>query len=383
MNYPVRRGRCFHVKTRHSPPTLHTRTVIHVSFRKLELKKLHPLQISRGTQASSENLFVFVSDGTHAGVGELSPATGSDWTAARGHAQLQEFLGANGEGEMLHAPLLDHGHTPHVLWQAMKNANIDPPAMAALDVALWDLLAKQANMPLYRLLGLPKDSVPTSITIGINPPDVIKQRVPELLKRTGAKFLKVKLGSPDGIEADKVNFDAARDAAAPFNAGLRVDANGGWTVGQAKTMLMWLSMKGVEYVEQPLPEGSEDGLKELFFNRPLPIFIDESCKTSKDVARYADRVDGVNLKLMKCGGITEALRIVATARAFDKKSMIGCMSESSVAIAAGAAMGALFDYIDLDSHLNLDPDPTEGAPIENGIITPRDVPGHGAELAHA
>jgi muconate cycloisomerase len=91
-------------------------------------------------------------------------------------------------------------------------------------------------------------------------------------------------------------------------------------------------------------------------------------------------VDGVNLKLMKCGGITEALRIVATARAFGIKTMIGCMSESSIAIAAGAAMGSLFDHIDLDSHLNLNPDPAEGAPIVDGVVTPTDRPGHGGRL---
>lgn len=356
--------------------------MIYVSFLRLELVKRYPLQISRGTQASSENLFVFVSDGSCAGVGELSPATGSQWSAERGESQLREFLGVQGDG-LAQSTLLTHGHTPHVISQAMKDAQIDPPAMAALDVALWDFLAKQAQMPLYKMLGLPKDSVPTSVTCGINPPDVIRQRVPEVLEQTGAKFLKIKLGAPGGIEADKENFTAAAESAKKFGVGLRVDANGGWSIADAKTMMKWLAERGVDYVEQPLPEGSEDGLAELYSDRPLPIFIDESCRFSSDVARFAACVDGVNLKLMKCGGITEALRIVATARAHGLKTMIGCMSESSVAIAAGAAMGALFDYIDLDSHLNLNPDPACGASIHDGVITPRDEPGHGAELPHA
>lgn len=345
--------------------------------------KRYPLQISRGTQATSENLFVFVSDGSYAGVGELSPATGSQWTAERGETQLREFLGVNGDEEMGSSALLSHGHSPHVIWRAMKNAQIDPPAMAALDVALWDLMAKQGQMPLYKMLGLSKDSVPTSVTVGINPPDVIRERVRETLTECHAKYLKVKLGAPGGIEQDKENFSAAAEAAKPFAAGLRVDANGGWSVDGAMTMMRWLADQGVDYVEQPLPEGSEDDLPALFANRPLPIFIDESCRFSTDVARFYDRVDGINLKLMKCGGITEALRVVATARAHGLKTMIGCMSESSVAIAAGAAMGALFDYIDLDSHLNLSPDPACGAAIEDGVITPPDKPGHGAELSHA
>jgi muconate cycloisomerase len=112
----------------------------------------------------------------------------------------------------------------------------------------------------------------------------------------------------------------------------------------------------------------------------LPIFVDETIRFSPDVLTVADRVDGINLKLMKCGGITEAMRIVATARACGLQTMIGCMSETSVAIAAGAAIGGLFNHIDLDSHLNMNPDPASGAPIVDGVIVPTENPGHGAVL---
>jgi muconate cycloisomerase len=338
------------------------------AFEIRELVKLYPLMISRGLMTSSENLFVTVTDGTHTGIGELSPATGSAWTGSRGQGQLEAFT-AGGIAD-----------NPFDNYVAMREANVDPPAMAALDVALWDLLAKQAGLPLYRLLGLPKRSVPTSVTIGINPPEVTRERVPAILRQTGAKCLKIKLGSPEGREHDKAHFNAARDAAAPFNVKLRVDANGGWTVAEAIEMNRWLADRGVDYVEQPLAEGQEDGLPEVFAVRPLPIFVDESIRYSTDVPKVADRADGVNLKLMKCGGITEALRIVSTARAHGMKTMIGCMSESSVAIAAGAAIGALFDYIDLDSHLNLNPDPAGGAEIVDGVVLPTDKPGHGAFL---
>jgi muconate cycloisomerase len=130
-------------------------------------------------------------------------------------------------------------------------------------------------------------------------------------------------------------------------------------------------------------EGAEDQLPELYRDRPLPIFVDESCRFAKDVPRVADAVDGVNLKLMKCGGLTEALAIIATARAHGLKTMIGCMSESSIAIAAGASIGALLDHIDLDSHLNLNPDPARGAEIRDGVVSSNDRPGHGAELIDA
>ena len=320
----------------------------------------------------SENLFVFVDDGGLSGIGELSPATGSAWTAARGQAQLESFAVTG----------LFEGNvpSPHENYAAMRAAGIDPPAMAALDVALWDLLAKRAGLPLYRLLGLPRKGVPTSVTIGINPPEVTRERVPEILRSTGAKNLKIKLGSPQGREHDKEHFQAAADSAAPFGVGLRVDANGGWTPREAIEMIGWLAARGVEYVEQPLAEGQESELPAVYKNRKLPIFLDETIKYSSNVPPVADRCDGINVKLMKCGGITEALRIVATARAFGLKTMIGCMSETSVAIAAGAALSALFDHIDLDSHLNLNPDPTSGAPIVDGLVLPTEAPGHGAAL---
>jgi len=340
-----------------------------IRFERRALQKLYPLAISRGTMASSENLFVTLSDGQYEGVGELSSATGSAWTAERGQAQLESFFDTN--------PAIGE---PHRLYQQMLAASVDPPAMAALDMAAWDLLAKQAQMPLYRLLGLPKTTVPTSVTIGLNPPEVTRERVPDILRRTGAKCLKIKLGSPEGREFDRAHFIAAADASAPFGSILRVDANGGWTVDEAISMMTWLADRGVDYVEQPLPQGQEADLARIFPDRPLPIFVDESCRVSSDIPAFASVVDGVNLKLMKCGGITEAVRIVAVARAFGLKTMIGCMSEASIAIAAGAAIGALFDHIDLDSHLNLNPDPATGAPILDGVVAPTDSPGHGGVL---
>jgi L-Ala-D/L-Glu epimerase len=342
--------------------------VFSVAFEIRRLEKLYPLAISRGVMSYSENLFVRVSDGTVEGIGELSPATGSKWTAERGKSQLEAFCGVNDLS------------SPFTTYASLREAEIDPPAMAALDVALWDLLAKKAGMPLYRLLGLPNRSVPTSVTIGINPPEVTRERVPDILQRTGAKCLKIKLGSPEGRDHDKAHFLAAAEAAKPFGARLRVDANGGWTVAEAVEMNRWLAEKGVDYVEQPLAEGEEAGLPEVFSKRVIPIFVDESIRFSEDVIKVAGCVDGINLKLMKCGGVTEAVRIVACARAHGLKTMIGCMSESSIAIAAGAAIGSLFDFIDLDSHLNLKPDPAIGLTISEGVVISPVEPGHGAHL---
>ena len=342
-----------------------------IGYRTLYLKKRFPLRISRGEITGGDNLFVSVTDGALTGWGEMAPgATEGAASVAEGQAQLEAFCAAGLPGSI------------HGTWAAAHRAGVGACALAALDMALWDLRARQSGMPLYRLLGLARRGVVSSLTVGINPPEVVRQRVPILLDR-GARALKIKLGSPEGIEADKAMFAAVLEAAAGSGAALRVDANGGWSLPDARHLMGWLAERGVEYVEQPLMRGAEDQLPSLFAGRALPIFVDESCRLSSDIPGLAGCVDGVNLKLMKCGGITEALRIVATARAFGLQTMIGCMGESSVAIAAGASLSALFDYIDLDSHLNLDPDPGCGAPFEDGVTLPADRPGHGGGLSDA
>ena len=342
-----------------------------IAFRTVHLKKRFPLRISRGEITGSDNLFVSVTEGGVTGWGEMAPgASEGAGTAAEGEAMLADVAAGGLPGSI------------HETWEAARAAGVAPCAMAALDMALWDLAAKQAGMPLHRMLGLPRRAVATSLTVGINPPEVVRERVPLLLAQ-GARALKIKLGSPEGLEADEAMFAAVSEAVAGAKVLLRVDANGGWSLDEARRMMRWLADRGVEYVEQPLVRGAEEELPALFRDRPLPIYADESCRMSADVPALAPCVDGVNLKLMKAGGITEALRIVATARAHGLGTMIGCMGESSVAIAAGASLGALFDQIDLDSHLNLDPDPAEGAPFVDGVTLPAERPGHGGRLRDA
>ncbi|MBP5671439.1 MAG: dipeptide epimerase [Victivallales bacterium] len=334
------------------------------------MKKRYPLAISRGVITGSENLFVCVEAFGKTGVGELaSTTTEQGENCDTGLAELQPFVES-----------LPDSPSIAQVWSEARERGIRPRALAALDIALWDAFGKACNQPLWRVFGLRRESPATSLTIGINPPEITKERVPEILSRTGAKFLKIKLGSPDGLDADRSHFMAAKEAATPFHAGLRVDANGGWSLENAKIMMKWLAEQGVDYVEQPLVKGAEDLLPELFKNRPLPIFVDESIWYAADVPKLADRVDGVNLKLMKCGGLTEALRIVAVARAHGLGTMIGCMGESSIDISAGASIGALFDHIDLDSHFNLLNDPASGAVMTDGVVLPTDAPGHGASF---
>ena len=268
----------------------------------------------------------------------------------------------------------------HEIYQRGKEMEIPACAQAGIDIALWDWNSKKARLQLKELLGLPTPKTPTSITVGINPPEVVKERVEMILTNTDVKALKVKLGSPEGIEYDKLIYSQVIESTKKSNIAIRVDANGGWSVDEAKLMMKWLAERKAEYIEQPLVEGDEEKLKFLFDGRPLPIFIDESCRFSEDVANHYQYVDGVNLKLMKCGGITEAIRIINVAKSHGLKTMIGCMSESSVSISAGAAITGIIDYVDLDSHYNLDPDPSEGASMINGVTMNSSLPGHGAKL---
>jgi len=341
-----------------------------VNFHKVNLKKKYPLQISRGTHYKSQNLFIeLIKDGITAW-GESAPGK------TEGASNADEV-----EKSLLKLIETDiDSLSIYETHQRSKELNIPPCAYAAIDIALWDWKAKKAGLPLSSLLGFPTPSIPTSITVGINPPEIIKERVEIILSNPQIKALKIKLGSPDGIEHDKLIYSQVLESIKKSNISIRVDANGGWSLDEAKVMMKWLAERKAEYIEQPLIEGEEDKLKYLFESRPLPIFIDESCRFSEDVARHYEYVDGVNLKLMKCGGITEALRILNVAKSHNLKTMIGSMSESSVSISAGASISGIIDYVDLDSHYNLDPDPSEGAKMIDGITMNNNKPGHGSKL---
>ncbi len=341
-----------------------------IELHKVLLKKRFPLAISRGVRGDSYNIFVSITQEGITGWGESAPGKNENADSPEAvSAEIQRLIASGLDG-------LSH----HEIVARARQLAIAPCAFAAVDIALWDWKAKKAQMPLYQLLGFPKPKTPTSVTIGINPPEVVAKRVPLLLEGTGVQSLKIKLGSPEGIETDKVMFEQVVKSTANYPVKIRVDANGGWTLDQALEMIPWLAERRVDYVEQPLKEGDEGNLPALFAQSVLPIYVDESCRFAEDIPKWANAVHGVNMKLMKCGGISGALDIIATAKAFGLKTMIGCMSESSLAIAASAALSGVLDHIDLDSHYNLNPDPATGAPMVDGITMPTDRPGHGGEL---
>ena len=341
-----------------------------IKFHEVLLKKRFPLAISRGVRGDSSNLFVAYHREGITGWGEAAPGKNENaGTIAEVKKQLIQLIKSGIENL-----------SPQEITLIAREMKIAPCALAGLDIAIWDWKAKKANVPLHRLLNFPLPTVPTSVTIGINTPEVVKQRIPLLLDGTSTKALKVKLGSPEGLDGDKDMFAQVLESAKKYDVKLRVDANGGWNTPDAIHMMKWLADRGVDYIEQPLEEGQEAELKYLFPNRPLPIFLDESCRYADDIHKWAKHVDGVNIKLMKCGGVTEALKIIETAKFFSLKTMIGCMSESSVSIAAAASISGAIDHIDLDSHYNLAPDPATGVRMSDGISIQDQVSGHGGVL---
>ena len=341
-----------------------------IKFYEVLLKKRFPLAISRGIRGDSSNLFVAYQRDGITGWGEAAPGKNENaGTVAEVKEQLNKLIKSG----------IENLTTKEITLKS-REMKIAPCALAGLDIAIWDWKAKKANLPLHSFLNFSLPTVPTSITIGINPPEIVKYRIPELLDGTSIKALKVKLGSPEGIDADKEMFAQVLDSIKKYHVKLRVDANGGWDTPDAIYMMKWLAEREVDYIEQPLQEGQESELKYLYTNRPLPIFLDESCRYAEDIHKWAENVDGVNMKLMKCGGITEALKIIQTAKSFSLKTMIGCMSESSVSIAAAASISGAIDHIDLDSHYNLAPDPALGVRMLDGVSIQDQVPGHGGIL---
>ncbi len=246
-------------------------------------------------------------------------------------------------------------------------------ARAAVDIALHDNLAKKIGVSLRSMLGLANLAMPqTSFTLPIAEPDELHE-----LARAAAHYpiLKIKLGGLD----DLASIEIIRQAA-PLSR-LRVDANGGWTFAIAQEMISALSGMNVELVEQPLPADDIEGYRALHAARyPIPIFADEPIKRANDVAAWAHCVDGVNIKLMKTGGIIGALDAIATARAHGLQIMLGCMVESSVGVAAAAALAGLADFIDLDGPLLIANDPAVGLTFEGAnLIMPKGA-GLGVEL---
>ncbi|MDJ0601702.1 MAG: dipeptide epimerase, partial [Crocosphaera sp.] len=260
----------------------------------------------------------------------------------------------------------------------LLNNNLNSSLRAAIDTAVYDWLGKKVNLPLWKMWGLKGDRLfATSVTIGISSPEQAVERVRNWLNFMEVKLLKIKLGSPEGIEADKAMILAIRQENPHLP--LTVDANGGWTLKEAIMMSDWLAQQNVKYIEQPLNVGDEGNLPQFYDRSPLPIFVDESCFKSEDIIQLSPYIHGINIKLMKAGGLTEVMRMIAIAKACKLQIMYGCYSDSSLANTAMTHLAAYADYLDLDSHLNLIDDPFQGVTLKEGKLMLSSLPGLGVK----
>ncbi len=241
-------------------------------------------------------------------------------------------------------------------------------AKCAIDTAIHDLAGKVTGEAVHRLLGLSTDIPPTDFTLGLDEPEIVAERA----QRAGAfPALKIKCGGP----ADIATLEAVREV---YDKPLRVDANTGWTPEVARQLLPVLVDLGVELIEQPFPAGRLDWLADLQAGSPLPIVADESCVTIEDLDMLVGVTAGVNVKLAKCGGPGPAARMLARARELGFRTFLGCMEETSVAIAASAAVASLADWVDLDGNLLLADEPFTGLDLgEDHRWQLTDAPGHG------
>jgi L-alanine-DL-glutamate epimerase-like enolase superfamily enzyme len=242
-------------------------------------------------------------------------------------------------------------------------------ARAALDIALHDWIGTRLGVPVYRQLGLDPTQTPlTTFSIGIDTPEVIRQKVREAEE---FPILKIKVG----LDSDEATIDAVRSVT---DKPLRVDANEGWKDREtAVRKIEWLTSRGVELVEQPMPAAMLEETRWVRERVDVPVFADEACGRASDIPRLADAYDGVNIKLDKAGGLREALRMIHTARACGLGAMLGCMISSSVSTTAAAHLSPLVDYADLDGNLLVANDPWSGVKVREGRLILPDRPGLG------
>ncbi len=301
-----------------------------------------------------------------------------------------EYDGFTGHGEASMPPYL--GHTVESVCAFLQKVDLGPfkdpfqleeilayvdslsegdaPAKAAIDIALHDLYGQLLGQPLYRIWGLnPAKAPSTTFTIGIDTPEVVREKTLECASRFN--ILKVKVG----LDNDVQMIETIRSVT---DLPLAVDANQGWHDRfQALDMIYWLREHGVVMVEQPLPVDRIDDQAWLNERSPLPIFADEACQRLVDVPALRGIYSGINIKLMKCTGLREAHKMVDLARSLGMKVMLGCMTETSCGISAAAQLSPAVDFADLDGNLLISNDIFDGVKVVDGKLKLPDRPGIG------
>lgn len=330
-----------------------------LSTKRLMLR--HTWTISRNSSAFKDNVFVCIERDGVVGLGEAAP------NIRYGESTEQTLAALQNAKELFESSDWFRYVGMQKEWEGViKDQRC---AGAALDMAILDWVGHKLNVPFYRLLGLDeRKTAVTSFSIGIDTPEVVQQKV-----RDAADFpvLKIKVG----LDNDAEILKAVRDVT---DKPLRVDANEAWHDKKlALDKINWLQSLGVELIEQPMPAAMIEETAWLRQNVQIPIIADEAVKSASDIPKLAGAYDGINIKLMKAGGIQEAIRMIQVARSLGMKVMLGCMIESSLAISAAAHLSPLVDYADLDGNLLISNDPFIGVSVEHGKLILNDRPGLG------
>lgn len=333
-----------------------------IILKPFDLKLQHTFTISRESYDIQPTLIVELKDGEFTGYGEATSNPYYNVTVPKMMENIKDLETIIAENSDL---------TPETFWDIMyQHLKNDMFALCALDLAYNDLYARKKGKKLYELWQYDSSHNPlTDYTIGI---DTIEKMV-EKMQELPWPIYKIKLGTKEDIKIIK-------ELRKHTNAIFRVDANCGWTVEETINNAIELKKLGVEFIEQPLEANNWEGHKEVFLKSVLPIIADESCQVEADVLKCYNHFHGVNVKLVKCGGLTSAKRMLLEAKSLGMKTMVGCMTESSVGISAIAHLLPLLDYVDMDGALLLAKDIATGVTIKDGIIKYSDLNGTGVAL---
>ncbi len=326
-------------------------------------RELHPrrvFRISRARRREVRNVFVRLERDGIAGYGEASPNSFYDETWEGVGAKLEAAREWLARLEITSAADIDQAWEDG--WPRLAPSRA---AQCAVDLALWDWLGRREGKSVSELLwNQPARAVQSFATIGLSTAEELPERIAEL-----AGFPRIKIKSDQ--TADLSTIEKVR---AEHPALLAVDANCSWDAARTRLLAQRLAQLGVRFIEQPLPPGDAESV-----SCALPVFADESCVTEADVERVARGFDGFNIKLVKCGGLTPARRMVVHGRILSRQLMVGCMLESSALIAAGATIARFTDYADLDGAWLIGDDPFTGWTFDRGVLHPPQTPGLGVE----
>ena len=335
---------------------------MNLSYQVFDLPLKHTFTIAHQSRDIQDTLIVKLEENGLFGLGESTTNPFYGMTIENMTACLEEIR-----------PVVESGKwkTPEELWELGREVFMENPfAQCALDLAAWDIFTKKQGKKLYEYLGLDPKKIPTTnFTIGI---DTVEKMVAKM-KEMDWPIYKIKLGTANDLEI-------VRELRKHTNSIFRIDANCAWTAEQAIRNSEELAKLGVEFMEQPLGKDDLEGMKEVFKHSKLPVMADESCIVESDVKKCHGLFHAINVKLVKAGGITPGLRMIHEAKSLGMKTMVGCMTESSVGITAIAHIAPLLDYVDMDGAMLLSKDPAKGVKITPERVTFPDGPGIGAEL---